>query len=115
MKLYKVTNTHYRSVYTTGTYKYTYKIGSIVIAKPRTLGLMLFDHISRARSFRCNYDRILIVDTLDVVTKPSKVCGNFNLMDFYHHFYKGDRGILLVDPPVGTVCCQSVRVIGEIT
>lgn len=121
--LYKLTSDTYESILATGKYIRIYKPGTVVTAVPHTIGLMLFDSIDNIKSFISYYYlgersfRVLEVNTMGRITIPNLVCGSgFNekhINDFYCNAYCGISRS--VPPPNGTVCCDSVFVIKDIT
>lgn len=117
--LYKVVNYHYKSFITTGKYRKSYNIGERVIADPKTLGLMCFSDLYRTKQFIKSvgiYGEILIILSVQPMDTPKilqdKICvssGEWELDYFY-----GTLNVHKVDPPEGTICCYSLRVLDEI-
>lgn len=88
-----------------------YLQGSIVEARPGSLGIFIFDTIENARSFaNLDYQIILKVKPIGIQTKPSKIASSHsseNIKDFYYN-----KSIALTSlPPQGTVCCSAVEVL----
>lgn len=116
--LYKVVDKKYKSPMAFGKYRLSYNIGSIVTAVPNTLGIMLFDELIDVDRFITNFEgslfdccRILTVEAKGKITIPEKVglCVDERSINFFY-----ENLYISVSPPTGTVCCQSIKILGEI-
>jgi len=119
MELYKVTNSKFQSIFTTGKYKYSYNIGDIITALPWTFGIMLFNNIEQAKIFAHNHT---MNGNILLVTNLSKIIEHFRVSTFMDeasldNYYKKYKKELLVEdfnPNDPILCCQSIKIIKEI-
>jgi len=110
------------SLFTTGKYCLEYEKGKITKALPKTLGIMCFDTLNRARNY---LDRMCI--PTDYVYKIYKVEGynknnsvvsqsvyvtEWELDDFYNHKFNPYEEARPLE--MGAICFESVRLLEEI-
>jgi len=121
MYVFKITNKSYHSLMSTGKYILKYEIGSTVHALPGTLGIMAFSTMDTAVRFReilgnilCNSCKILLLLPIGPTTCPNNVC----LVGLDIYYARIEKELDVIDystqPPLGTICCQSAKVLKEI-
>lgn len=120
-KLVINTGDGYRSLMAVGKYELQYPIGSIVKPLPNTVGIMIFSSFPRALDHLIpnSIERMLEVEyDTNAVSKPDWISlgiSQWGLDKFYSTPVQKLSKLELQPIMPGTVCCDWVRVIREVT
>jgi len=116
---YKVTKENGDSIIAAGTYKLNYKVGETVERVDGTLGLMVFDTLDHTYQFIDTWKtpyNIFTVETYNeyIVKRIAFFCSEAHLDRFYSGDTPSSRSIIWNCPPIGTICCEKVKVLEQI-
>ena len=103
------------SVYARGRYQRTYKPGAVVEAKSGTIGILLFEDLTRAITWANLYEfgSVFEVELLDEVRNIRNVSGTQGEDDLDLWYKDGCPSELAA--PNGTIACQKVKVLSLVS
>lgn len=118
---YKLVSQNYTSLNVGGKYELEYPFGEIVKAPEGTLGIMVFRSMKEllwfapAGGYESHILKVIITGMIQLDNPDICLIMTDEGLDA---FYNGDSNILkcyTATAPKGTVCCDEIRVLGEIS